>query len=328
VKGDADRFEQDRTAIKDAAAKIIQIQDNLTSNVEGRLKWLELTRALDAALPKDDRERKDTAEHVMSRTELHIRSLDAQDYADVMGEYFTPVEEAYWKSKGGRPGESADGGEASGEVGTDAPLETPVESVPVDVAADGAEAGASSTAGRVIQLTGFHYHNADKRDQTARFVTQTLLKNLEEGTVKLPDGPGGALIDVPIKDIGISRPWLVIGKQLTPETIDPDAGLRPAGSVTYTADSPPPAIEPAAAGAEGAEPDKPRWFEVQKYEFVVQFVWQPTTRSQRVAIAKARADAAAAAKAAAEEAAAAEGADGGETTEPAEPAAEDVTATQ
>jgi type IV pilus assembly protein PilM len=322
VKSSADTFEGDRLAIKEAAGKIIQIQDNLTSNVEGRLAWLELIRALDAALPKDKRDREDTAEHVMSRTELHIKSLDAQDYADVMGEYFTLVEEAYWASKGGRPGE---GGEAAGEAGTDPAMETPVEPATTDVAVEGdASAGGSTTAGKVIQLTGFHYHNADKTNDTRKFVATTLLKQLEEGTVTLPDGPNGKLVEVPIKDLGISKPWLVVGKPLTPEIIDPDAGLRPAGSTTYTPESPPPeVVGDGEAAADGAEPEKPRWFEVQKYDFVVQFIWQPTTRSQRQVIAKARAEAEAAAKAAAEEAAAAEG-EGGEE---AEPAAEDVTAT-
>jgi type IV pilus assembly protein PilM len=322
VKSTADNLESERTGLKTAAESIITIQNNLTSNVEGRLAWLELTKALDAALPKDPREREDTKEHVESRTELHIRSLDAQDYADVMGEYFTVVEEAYWRSKGGRPGEGA---EATGEeAGTDVMAETALDTTTTDVAADAGVA--SSTAGKVIQLTGHHYHNADPKNDTRRFVADTLLKNLEEGTVELPDGPNGGLVDVPIKDLGISRPWLVVGKQLTPEIIDPDAALRaPGSSYSYT-EAPPPEAgrEGALPAAVGAEAEKPRWFEVKKYEFVVQFIWQPTTRTQRVAIAKARAETEAAAKAAAEEAAAAEGA----TDDAAAPASEDVTATQ
>ena len=61
----------------------------------------------------------------------------------------------------------------------------------------------------MIQLTGYHYHNADQTNQTRKFVIDTLVKALEEGTVKLPDGYDaetkkltGELIDVPIKDWG------------------------------------------------------------------------------------------------------------------------------
>ena len=79
TKHDADGFETTRTG--DSAPRpttIIEIQNKLTSNVEGRLRWLELIKAIDAALPKDERPREETAEHVMSRNELHITAIDNQ----------------------------------------------------------------------------------------------------------------------------------------------------------------------------------------------------------------------------------------------------------
>ena len=71
------------------------VQKKLTSNVEGRLRWLELLKALDAALPKDERPREETAEHVMSRNELHITAIDDQYFADLATEYFTGVQPLY-----------------------------------------------------------------------------------------------------------------------------------------------------------------------------------------------------------------------------------------
>jgi len=165
-----------------------------------------------------------------------------------------------------------------------------------------------------VQLTGYHYHNADMSNQTLRFLKETLFKNLEEGTVKLPDGYDpenkkltGELVDVPIKDLGISRIWLVQDKKLTDEMIDPDAQLlaeggtgagfgqalgletTPAGGAAATGEAPAP-VDPMA-----------RLIKLKRYDFVVQFCWQPKTRTQRRAVAEARAET----ERAAEEAAAA-----------------------
>jgi len=317
VKQQADGFESTRTSLQAAANSLIEIQNHLTSNVEGRLTWLEMIKALDAALPKDKRPREDSADHVMSRTELHITSLDARKFADVASEYLTPIDEAYWASKGGRPGDAGGEGEPLPDGLAD-PNAPPVADAPMaDSSMGDPSAGGGGAGGWVIQLTGHHYHNKDQKNETSRFVADTLLKQLEEGFVELPDGENGQMIKVPIKDLGISHPWLVFGKQKVKEVIDPDAELRGAGGAMPTYSS---AAEMAGAGFEpgAAQPaigpdgqplppgEKPKWFEVEKYEFVVQYVWQPTTRKQRKEIAQAR-------KLAAEQAAAeAQSADGEE----------------
>lgn len=316
VKQNAQRLESTRTSLQETAKSLIDIQGHLTSNVEGRLTWLEMIKALDAALPKDKRAREDTADHVMSRNELHITSLDARKYTDVVSEYLAIIDTPYWESKGGKPGEAGAEGEALPE-GLEDPNAPPVAEVPMeDLSADPAAGGGSSTEGWVIQLTGYHYHNKDQKNEMARFVAGTLLKQLEEGTVELPDGPKGALIEVPIKDLGISHPWLVVGKAKTKEVIDPDAELRGAGGAmpAYSAAAEGAAFDPSQPPAIGPDGnplppgEKPKWFEVEKYEFVVQFCWKPTTRSQRKVIAEVRREAEKAAK----EAAAAAAAEGGE----------------
>jgi hypothetical protein len=129
------------------------------------------------------------------------------------------------------------------------------------------------------------------------------------------------MIEVPIKDLGVSRVWRVQDKPLVTEQIDPEAHLMAEGGTTSaTGFAEALGREPPAAGAEGAatnpdgtpiDPVAARMIEVKKYEFVVQFVWQPKTRTQRRAIAEARE--AAEAAAAETEAATAEAApDGGE----------------
>ncbi|HYO24660.1 MAG TPA: hypothetical protein VEQ85_06890 [Lacipirellulaceae bacterium] len=217
------------------------------------------------------------------------------------------MEELYWASKGGRPGEAAAGADALG-----APMEASAEPAAEGAPAAGEVAEPPAGPGWVIQLTGHHYHNADRSNDTARFVNSTLIKGLAENTVELPDGPNGETVEVPLKDLAITHAWLVQDKQLVDEMIDPDAEL-------YGADGPPVASYGPDGGrgdgggrddddededdAVGAPP-KPRWFTVKKYQFVVQFCWQPKTRQERAEAALARAEAE---KAAAEAAAAAAG---------------------
>ncbi|RIK79561.1 MAG: pilus assembly protein PilM [Planctomycetota bacterium] len=315
TKNTLDGWESERSSIKEQAASLRAVQDRLVSNVEGRLVWLELIKALHAAMPRDDRKREETAEHVMSRNELHITALDERYFTDLAAEYFTTVEPLYWDSKGGKPGEAAEGDSADAAATTTETAAAPdaaAEPAAADAAEPAAEDGAApadavATAtvdepltgpGFVIQLTGYHYHNADQTNQTARFVQETLLKNLEQGTVMLPDGydpqtgqPNGEMVEVPIKDLGVSRPWIVQFKPLVDEWIDPDAELLAEGTTGQGFRE---MLQPSApiAGREGegeagAEP-KSKAFKVRRYDFVVQFCWQPKKRSQRREIAEAR----------------------------------------
>ncbi len=322
TKSTAATLEGERTSIMASAETLKATQDKLTSNVEGRLRWPELIKAIDAALPKDKRQREESAEHVMSRNELHITAIDNQFFAEVGTEYFTPVETLYWESKGGRPGEAAAADPAA-------------VADPAAAAAAPAEAEAAPTGpGWVIQLTGHHFHNADRTSDMGRFVAQTLLKNLAEGVVELPDGENGETIEAPIKDLAISHAWLAQDKNIDENFwIDPDAELYGDGMM-----APPPMAGPFGGpggvrddndrdGGDGDDNDRggrnrggrnrddedeededavagvpqSRAFKVRRFDFVVQFIWQPKTRAERATMAaereaaeKAAADAAAA----------------------------------
>ena len=263
----------------------------LVSNVEGRLLWLELAKAIDAATPRDDRplaEREETKEDIEGRVEIHITAFDQQRFEDVGSEWWTSVESLYWDSKGGRPGEGEDGdGDATEDYAAD------------DYASDdeaGGEGGDDLTgAGWVVQLTGYHYHNAEKNDQTSEFVERTLIKSLEEGVVQLPDGPNGQMIDVPISDLGISKPFIFQGKQLTTETRDPEAeqlgetgGMRGGGAGFDEMEGGYGGY--GGFGGPGAAGEDPMssLIELSRFDFVVQFAWIPTPRSARLEIAEQR----------------------------------------
>ncbi|WP_428308676.1 pilus assembly protein PilM [Lacipirellula sp.] len=316
----ASSFETERTGIREVVTKLTETQNQLISNVEGRLEWLDLVKALDAVMPRDERPREEKADHVMSRKELHITSVDERHFTDLAAEYVTPTDVLYQGSK------SQDAAVGAGDAAaTDASAAADPTATPVDPTAGGdaaAAGGAGLTGpGFVVQITGYHYHNADKTNQTRKFVIDSLVKALEEGTVQLPDGYDeatkqftGKLIDVPLKDMGISRAWLVAGKPLKKEYVDPDAALygdgqTPTGQVGFSGLA---GNAPGAAAEPGADPAVPvsKGFEVDRYDFVVQFCWQPRTRAERREATAARVAAeaeAAAAKAAAASEAGAEG---------------------
>lgn len=272
--------------------------ENLVSNIEGRLRWLELLKAVDVALPKDTRpaeERKETAEDISTRNELHIVSMETQHFTDIGTEWMSVVQAAYDDAKG-----QASAGAAAAPL--DAASPAAEFSDPMAGSDTGAAGGALSGPGWVVQLTGFHYHNSDPRNERGEFVKSTLIKNLEEGTVQLPDGPNGELINVPIKDLAISHAWLANGeKKLYEEQIDPEAmaqdpSASSSGGGGYGRGA---GYNPGGAGG----PDS-KLIKVNRFDFIVQFVWQPKSRDERKELAAARAEAEKAAQQAAAAAAA------------------------
>ena len=95
---------------------------SLQSNVDGRLVWLEFFKAFDSALPKDPRpidERKDTAEDVSNRTELHIERMDCEFVPDLT-KWFEGVQAKYVSAVAPAPAAPAAGqpAQADGAVGT------------------------------------------------------------------------------------------------------------------------------------------------------------------------------------------------------------------
>lgn len=283
VAGMVSTFDSTRSENEANFTQILDMGEALVSNVEGRVRWLELAKALNAVVPRDPRkaaEREETKEDIESREEIHIAAMDQQHFEDVGSEWWDLVESTYWDQKNRSPDEA--GGDALAED--------------TDVAADGTaeEEGASlSGPGWVVQLTGFHYHNADQRDQTAGFVQRTLIKNLEEQTVELPDGPNGEMVEVRLTDLKISRPFIFQDKKITTEIRDPEMEqLGGAAGAPGAMRRPRPTFsefEGRGPGGEDEEPPEPTQIELRKYEFVVQFAWQPTTRRERLEIVAARA---------------------------------------
>lgn len=304
----ATTYTSERDGLKGAFTQIEDLGNSLVSNVEGRLLWMELLKGLDTAMPKDTRpaeQRKDTEEDISERLEVHITAFESKRYEDLMGERFTQIEEAYQMSRGGTA--SGGAGEAT-EPGEEDPAGG-FEEEPLAGDEEGDGTGVLEGSGWVIQLTGYHYHNLDQNNQTRRFVNNTLIKNLEEGTVQLPDGPDGQMIEVPLADLAISHPWVVEGKPLRDEVIDPNAPTSSGGRGGYGGrgyggggyggggygeggyGGPREGMRMTGQGAAGGQvegDEKLPLIRLKRYDFVVEFFWKPIPRSVRAELARQR----------------------------------------
>jgi len=315
---------------------IVTTAKNLVSNVEGRLLWLELLKAIDAALPKDTRpaeERKETAEDVTSREELHITSMDCE-YMDApaTATWYASVSPmiAEAKASGARQKKAptaaapadgaaegaalADGeapvveeGAVAADAATDANAVDPnavdpnaALATPDGMAMDGATAGIDGAAaapagptgpGWVIQLKGYHFHNTNAglrftNNEGKTFIERTFFKNLEEGSIQLPDGPGGEMIEVPYSKLGISSPVVITENPILPVDYLPEAMSGEAGRAMMQS------TEMTGRGGPSEEPVGPKVWKLRRYDFTIQFYWAPTPRSARLAPPSAAGDAA------------------------------------
>ena len=199
--------DQARTKFKDAD----EIGKHLVGNVEGRVRWLELLKAIDACLPAAvapkpiDTKAKNReialAEEISRRQELHVTNIDCQQVDD-MAEWLAAVgikEEKSPSPAGGNPaggspafGSPAFGGPAGGgPTGGNTAFGSPAASTD-----NPSGASAAKRSAWVIQIAGYHYHNENLDHQGAQYVRETLIKALREGKVRLPteDGKGEELV--------------------------------------------------------------------------------------------------------------------------------------
>jgi type IV pilus assembly protein PilM len=264
----------DKAAAKSTFDDTNKIGANLVSNVEGRIRWLELLKAINACLPtgedpKPDGKKESLADEIARRRELHIESIDCQQ-VDSEATWYSAV------SKDDEPAPGADG-------------KTPENGAAATPAATDSSAGAAGGTGTVwvVQLRGHHFHNADSSNMGPEFVRSTLVKNLKEMVIELPTGENGAMEKVSMKELGISHPVLINPQGVAPREIDDPSASPLAAAGQPGMPMPPPA---------GADATKPGKISVSNADFVVQFCWQPKTPQERRAAKKAQEKAAAAAQ--------------------------------
>ena len=306
-------YSSENSSLVSRFEEIREIGENLQSNIDGRLIWPEVFKAIDACIPHDPRpegEREQTVEDITAREELHIESLDCEKFED-LSTWFTRVKPLYddaQRTKDARlaaekereAAEAAAAAAAAGEElpAEEAPLEDPALAgggFPGEESLDGETGGGGPTGeGWVIQLTGHHFHNDGENLEAAEFVRATLIERLINGSITLPDGPAGEMIEVTNEELGIAFPVIITQYPIQEVTYDPEAGAgeQAGGRGSRGGLSGPglgeglgalgPGRGASARGVRGDdEEEEDTLLKLRRYDFTVQFVWTPTPRHTR-----------------------------------------------
>jgi type IV pilus assembly protein PilM len=237
---------------------------------ERRFQSLDMLRAVTSMLPRDDRQPPPAA--IADRRELHIDALDMQYFPD-LATWFAGVQ-GNWEETKAAAKPAADEVEPAAE-----PTPDPA-AADATVAADGtapaatpegeagAVAGGPTGPGWVVQITGHHFHNEERGNEGEQFVRGTLVRGL------LGEGEGVAVAagsrageQVPVADLGIGFPVLVASSPIRPfELVEggssPAVGGRP--------------------GMEGGPLTAAPTVKLKRYDFVLQFAWQPATPGSKL----------------------------------------------
>ncbi len=237
--------------------KIDEIGKSLVGNVDGRLLWLELLSAFDQCLPSDP-EGKPRPENIDERNELHLTELNCEWYADLATWYSSGISEKI-KELGAGTSEAAAPADPNAtpaapaaEATAGAPPAAEAAAAPAAAAPPADDSGPKG-AGWVIQVRGYHFHNKISRTAGSNFVRDTLIKNLKSKKVVLD--VKGKPTEIPISELGVGYPALQSYTAMAKEIQISD---------------------PAADPAERKE------IMLKKFDFVLQFAWQPTPLSERL----------------------------------------------
>jgi len=345
----------------DGLGKTETIGRHVVENVEGRLRWLELLKAVGACLPSDPPGRQ-PPEDISLRNLVYIDGLDCQ-WVESFGPWFGLMRQWNWlapeeRAAYGLPAsdplpEGMGAGGMGGSMGGGTPTAggtpssggTPATGGSPGATTTDASAESASTSegpqgsGWLVEIRGHHYHNPNRPGFAIgpQYVQKTIMNSLRTGRVPLPTGKG-EVVYVPLNDLGVCCPVLVNPQMPYKEIIaDPNAGplggpeggspgVRqprtmgsppgygyPGGSsATGSGRMPMPSSSmpgPGMGGPSSAYSSGPRSYpgprppmssppgtgtyapgaevgnviELQRFDFVIQFAWQPVPRSEWVA---------------------------------------------
>ena len=308
VKSTADRLKGDCDRARSEFEATNTIGQHLVGNVEGRLRWLELLKAIDQCMPRDPPRKGDEhlpsdAERITESNELHITELNCQSVSDVskwyglVKQYEDKTPDAATKVAGPGaapvPGQPPVGPNPASPAGQPPAAQPPVGTSAAPIA--GQPTGGPNAAavplppptgpGWIIQIKGYHFHNADRIDavRDAEYVRRTLLYNLRTGKVKLAADDKGNAEEVTLQELGVRCP--VLYKPSMSREVELAMPTAQTGSSAHAAAAeahpgPGGAAAPAAATPAKTE-EAPCAVRVHQFDFDVQFCWQPKTPTER-----------------------------------------------
>ena len=256
-----DESKQKRDAALGQQRALLEVEDR-------RFQSLEMLRAVQSLLPRDPAGR--VPENPADRNELHITAMDCQFFPD-LATWFAAVKQQWLETHATEEGDGqpppAEGGPAvdpaanlAAEPGVEA--EALVDSGPASLPGP-------TGPGWVVQLTGYHYHNEDhhKPDEAAQFVRSTIVKGLlgEGDELVVSAGPWAGRT-VSVQEFGIAYPVIV--------------ATTPVRTIRVVKEGAPTAGEPFVPRPDlfpGPGQPEEREITLRRFDFVLQFAWQPVS---------------------------------------------------
>ena len=302
----------------------------LVGNTEGRLNWLELYKAIMACLPVEPQPapgpngEPPKPRKLSEKATIFVTSIDAKQFGAAEGGETASGDLATWWTTTKLPLSMAAGGYGANAAPAEGTEEVTEEVAPTTTENE-AVAGPTGQ-GWVVQISGYHFHNSDPNNSAAQYVRSTLINNLKTMKIQLPIGVGDQTEEVSMEELGISFP--ILRYSARPQRvlmIDPVkkaadlAKLQAAQNADPNA--PPPQLEKLS---DGTIPE-PGQVEEKKCEFIVQFVWKPTPRTERMRLKAEMAEKAKSGEATGDEAAEGQATEGnGDATAAETPAADEA----
>jgi type IV pilus assembly protein PilM len=331
VKAESGKWQTEDTAKIGDLDRLTKIGREVVGSADRRVLWLEVMKAINKSLPpmKEGLDPKMPTPDVKTlpfeqRKDLKITYIETQFFPDLTtGWWNDKVKELYLNLNPELI--NAPPGDASGAPppppspdAASAPVASPdaagapggmpggggegqvVDILPQSDLSSVSVAGPTGP-GWVVELAGYHFYNdpkADRRDIGSGHVRNTLLKQLKEGIVNVPLGPGMPMAQFSMKDLGIGYAILAYSPPRAKGGIPNPNYVPPVGGAVGGGIAGPGApgglgglgsAMPAAGGIPGAgattaaiDPNNPEYFPVTRYDFAVQFVWQEKPLTERL----------------------------------------------
>jgi type IV pilus assembly protein PilM len=267
------KLETDQGAIDGVSANLVQ-------NLQGRLKWAEMLRAINQSLPLNpgvdlasrDKYPESVEPDISKRLDLQITDITVQHLPSEDKWFTGKVKQDYFSVY---PKERP-ANEASTEASTDGGEAPAGEQPPADAGAVpplGDEAPAEAPAGPggyVVRLHGYHFHNdtGGSGGTGSTYVQRAFIDSLKAGSITTVDSDGKT-ITKPIKDF-ISHPVLTKVSSIEPVS-NPAFGREATAQGTFQ------------------QPEQ-----IKRFVFTLQFWWEPDAKKAPPKADEAPADAAAA----------------------------------
>ncbi|MBN2473750.1 MAG: type IV pilus assembly protein PilM [Pirellulales bacterium] len=237
---------------QEAQAKLAEtrsIQQNLIGNVEDRILWLEMLKALNECLPRDlPGQDFEAAADIPKRNKLYITCIETRRLDDLSA-WYESVKQYYEDLTEEEAKE-----EAVESAEADEPGAAPATPPAAPANAEPAEDPGPSDQGWLVVVDGYHYHNLQEQrpNIAGEYVNETLVKRLHNARVILPSADRKTMVPFSVRELGIKYATLVCQGRPVPEQVTDLKTQKPV--------------------------------RLERFDFTVHFCWQPLSPSERETI--------------------------------------------